>query len=167
MSKKVLKTSKFNGNQSNMDIFTPEKRSEIMSRIRGRTKPELRLYEIVRTVVGPRRCIFRNYNRLLGSPDVFVPALSLAFFVDGCFFHGCPVHGHVPYTNSEFWERKILRNMRRDRRYQRKLRRDGISVWRFWEHELKTSAALENSLYRVTTAVKRQTAKETSRLARA
>jgi len=150
-----------------MDIFTPEKRSEIMSRIRGRTKPELRLYEIVRRVVGPRRCIFRNHTRILGSPDVFVPALSLAFFVDGCFFHGCPIHGHIPHTNSDFWERKILRNMRRDRRYQRKLRQDGISVWRFWEHELKTSSALEDSLRRVKLAVERQMAREASRLARA
>jgi DNA mismatch endonuclease (patch repair protein) len=141
-----------------MDIFTPRKRSEIMSRIRGRTRPEISLYVLVRTAVGPRRCIFRNYARLLGTPDVFVPSLSLAFFVDGCFFHGCPVHGHIPHTNSEFWERKILRNMRRDRLYQRSLRREGISVWRFWEHDLKTSASLKGSLRRVQMAVQRQRA---------
>ena len=140
-----------------MDIFTPEKRSEVMSRIRGRTRPELRLYEIVRTVVGPRRCILRNYKGLVGSPDLYIPAYSLAFFLDGCFFHGCPIHGHIPHTNREFWERKILRNVRRDRRYERRLRQEGISVWRFWEHDLKPSA-LDASLRRIERAVERRTA---------
>ena len=139
-----------------MDIFTPEKRSQIMSCIRGRaTKPELRLYEIARTVLGPRRCVFRNYKGLLGTPDLYVPAFSLAVFLDGCFFHGCPIHGHIPFSNSEFWERKIFRNVRRDRRYERKLRRDGIAVWRFWEHDMRASA-LEASLQRFEMAVTRQ-----------
>ena len=135
-----------------MDIFTPEKRSQVMSRIRGRTRPEDRLYEIARTVVGPRCCILRNYKRLLGSPDLYIPAFSLALFLDGCFFHGCPVHGHIPHTNSAFWRRKFLRNVRRDRCYRRKLREQGISVWRFWEHELKPSA-VRRSLRRIQLAV--------------
>ncbi len=151
-------TSKFNQRCRDMDIFTPKKRSEIMSRIRGRTKPELRLYEIVRKVVGPRRCVLRNYKGLLGTPDLYVPALSLAIFLDGCFFHGCPVHGHVPFTNSRFWEAKIIRNIRRDRQYERKLRRNGISVWRFWEHELKT-LSVDRVLRRVEIATRRQMAK--------
>jgi DNA mismatch endonuclease, patch repair protein len=139
-----------------VDIFTAEKRSEIMSLIRSRnTKPERMLYEVARRVLGPRRRIHRNCNRLLGTPDLYIPALSLVVFLDGCFFHGCPIHGHIPYSHSDFWERKITRNKRRDRRYERKLRQDGFSVWRFWEHDLRKSR-LHRTIRRFELAVQRQ-----------
>ncbi len=121
-----------------MDIFTARKRSQIMSRIRSTgTVPEERLFQIVQSVVGRRRTILRNARHVRGCPDIFIPSLNVAFFVDGCFFHGCPIHGHVPHTNSEYWQQKIARNMRRDLRNRRSLRRSGVSVWRFWEHELR------------------------------
>lgn len=147
-----------------VDIFTPEKRSEIMSRIRSSgTRAEVRLYEIVRSVsaeiLGPRKRIYPNAPHILGTPDVYVPSVRLAFFLDGCFFHGCPIHGHIPHSNSKYWEQKIKRNKRRDKRYSRKLREDGFSVWRFWEHELKPSS-LPQTVRRLERAFEKQRQRE-------
>ena len=123
-----------------MDVFTPEQRSEIMSRIRSTgTQPEERLYELTREVVGRRRKILRNAAGWEGTPDILIPSLRLAIFADGCFFHGCPQHCRMPATNREYWERKIERNRRRDARNRRQLRRREVAVWRFWEHDLKPS----------------------------
>ena len=127
------------------DVFDPAKRSEVMSRIRGSgTKPEGRLFEIVRAVVrdelGPRRRVMRNAAHLIGTPDVWVPSVRLALFADGCFFHGCPRHLKWPRNNAAFWRQKIEGNRRRDRRQTRELRSAGVSVWRVWEHDLKLSA---------------------------
>jgi DNA mismatch endonuclease (patch repair protein) len=141
-----------------MDIFTPEKRSDIMSRIPSSgTVPELRLFEAVRQVVGGRRRLYKNARHILGTPDIFIPSLALALFVDGCFFHGCPQHGHIPKTNSEFWSAKILRNQRRDRRYRRRLRGQGYSVWGFWEHELRPRS-IAAAIRRIELACRRQLA---------
>jgi len=120
------------------DVFTPAKRSEIMSRIRSSgTTPEARLRASVREALGGRWRIDKNVRTLPGQPDVVVPGLRLAIFADGCFYHGCPEHGHVPKSNVKYWLTKLTRNRRRDRAKRRALRRMGFAVWRFWEHELK------------------------------
>ncbi len=92
-----------------MDVFTPEKRSEVMSRIRGRdTKPELALRKMLHglgyrfTVNGPK-------NRTLpGRPDIVMPKHSTVLFVHGCFWHA---HEHCPYfrlpsTRRDGWAAK-------------------------------------------------------------
>ncbi len=120
------------------DVFTPEKRSEIMSRIRSSgTTPEARLCASVREVLGGRWRIDKNVRTLPGQPDVVVPGLRLAIFADGCFYHRCPEHGHVPKSNVDYWLPKLARNQKRDRANRRALCRMGFAVWRLWEHELK------------------------------
>lgn len=122
------------------DIFTAEKRSEIMSKIRSsNTQPERLLFELVRFELGSRRKIIRNAPGLPGRPDVYIPSLAVAIFADGCFFHGCSLHATIPESNREYWEPKIASNIRKDRCSTRKLRKIGISVWRFWDHDLKKS----------------------------
>lgn len=124
------------------DIFSKEKRSDIMSRIRSSgTKPEKRLYALLREALGRDRRVrvLKQVRRLPGNPDLVVPALRLAVFCDGCFFHGCSVHGHVPKSNAAYWQPKIIRNITRDRRERSRLRREGFAVWRFWEHDLRTA----------------------------
>jgi DNA mismatch endonuclease (patch repair protein) len=74
---------------------------------------------------------------LPGTPDIVLPKFRLAIFVDGCFWHGCPQHGTVPKSNTEFWTTKILRNQQRDRQALKALRGCGWSVIRVWEHEIK------------------------------
>lgn len=80
---------------------------------------------------------WRRGRALLGSPDFVFPAARAAVFVDGCFWHGCPIHGTIPKTNRRFWREKIARNIARDKKISRRLRRDGWHVFRFWEHDLK------------------------------
>lgn len=117
------------------DIYSRQKRSEIMSRVRGKgnKSTELRLIALFREhqIKGWRR----NYP-LLGKPDFAFPRERLAVFVDGCFWHGCPRHGSLPSANRGFWEKKLNRNKERDREVNRALRAKGWRVLRLWQHEL-------------------------------
>lgn len=117
------------------DVFTKAKRSEVMSRIRGRgnKETELALMKLFRRhhVTGWRR----NQN-IVGKPDFVFRRARLALFVDGCFWHGCPRHCNTPASNQAFWKEKLAANKARDRRVNRVLRSDGWRVVRIWEHDL-------------------------------
>jgi DNA mismatch endonuclease (patch repair protein) len=77
---------------------------------------------------------------VLGVPDFVFPKARLAVFVDGCFWHGCPICNiRVPQHNRSYWITKIARNKSRDRAVQRALGRQGWTVVRVWEHELRES----------------------------
>ena len=65
----------------------------------------------------------------------------MAIFVDGCFWHGCPIHGTWPKQNADYWREKIERNKRRDRDTDERLQDAGWHVERFWEHEHLEQAA--------------------------
>jgi len=73
--------------------------------------------------------------------DIAFPKLRIAVFVDGCFWHGCPVHGTWPKQNAEFWWQKIEANVRRDADSNDRLRAAGWQVLRFWEHDEPAGAA--------------------------
>lgn len=75
---------------------------------------------------------------LPGKPDLFFERKRVAVFVDGCFWHGCPLCGHVPKTRTEFWQAKIQRNKHRHIFVARQLKEKGIRVIRIWEHSLKS-----------------------------
>lgn len=123
------------------DIFTAEKRSQIMSRIKASgTVPERQLYDLVRLVLGRRWRIDSNVQNLPGRPDIVIRSLSLVIFMDGCFYHSCPVHGHIPKSNKAYWSPKLGRTTQRDKSNRRRLRSRGYAVWRFWEHDLKPAS---------------------------
>lgn len=125
-----------------MDIFESEKRSAIMAGIKcAGTSPELRLFALLREVLGGRLRVHQNVSRLPGRPDFVIPSLRVIVFMDGCFYHSCPKHGHNPKSNQEYWTPKLRRNQRRDIAKRKKLRSMGYSVWRFWEHDLKKTNA--------------------------
>src|SRR5689334_6571676 len=67
--------------------------------------------------------------------DIAFTRVSLAVYVDGCFWHGCPEHHTRPRANSEWWEWKIARNQARDADTDRALAKAGWHVVRVWEHE--------------------------------
>lgn len=67
--------------------------------------------------------------------DIVWRGLRLAVFIDGCFWHGCPVHATKPKANGEWWAQKLAGNIARDRRTDSELKRRGWTVLRFWEHE--------------------------------
>lgn len=87
---------------------------------------------------------------IVGRPDFVFPKGKLAVFVDGCFWHGCPKCYHRPLSNRKYWDAKVLRNKARDKKLRGKLRRDGWSVIRVWEHELtntqKVLSRIRNSV---------------------
>lgn len=73
--------------------------------------------------------------------DIVFSRARVAVFVDGCFWHGCPVHGTLPKTNHAWWSDKLGANEARDRRSDEALRDAGWHVERVWEHEDPAVAA--------------------------
>jgi DNA mismatch endonuclease (patch repair protein) len=115
------------------DIFTPKKRSWVMSRIRGsNTKIDLKMKQLLEDT-GYR---FEMYPKMYGNPDFAHKRKRIVIFCDGDFWHGYR-YGQKKRLAKKFWRDKIENNMRRDRRYNRKLRRDGWSVLRLWEHDIE------------------------------
>lgn len=72
--------------------------------------------------------------------DLVFPRKQVAVYVDGCFWHGCPVHGTWPKNNAEWWRQKIQGNQARDRDTDRQLRDAGWTIVRVWEHEAAGAA---------------------------
>lgn len=73
--------------------------------------------------------------------DLAFVRARVAVFVDGCFWHGCPEHGTWPKANAEWWRNKIETNVRRDQDTVARLKRNGWTVLRFWEHDDCSRAA--------------------------
>jgi DNA mismatch endonuclease (patch repair protein) len=66
------------------------------------------------------------------KPDIVFQSARVAVFVDGCFWHGCPRHYVAPVGNAQFWRDRLKRNVARDSRDARRLRRAGWAVVRVW-----------------------------------
>ncbi|MEX0323796.1 MAG: very short patch repair endonuclease [Puniceicoccaceae bacterium] len=117
------------------DIWSRNKRSEVMSKIRGKdTKPEIAVRKLLHQM-GYRFTVNGPKNRLLpGKPDIVLPRFKTVVFVHGCFWHrhkGCRIASN-PKSNQQFWEEKFAKNVARDRKVQRQLRKLGwhsIIVW--------------------------------------
>ncbi|WFS16361.1 very short patch repair endonuclease [Rhodococcus aetherivorans] len=100
------------------------------------SKPEVRL----RKALHGRGLRFRkDYRMDLGGirvrPDIVFTRRKVAVFVDGCFWHVCPVHGRQPTRNEWYWTPKLRRNVERDRVADEALTNAGWAVVRIWEHE--------------------------------
>ena len=134
-----------------VDMFTKERRSEIMRRITGKdTQPEI----AVRRVLHRMGYRFRLHRKdLPGNPDVVLPRWKTAVFVHGCFWHGhdCKKGSGTrrPKSNTAYWNAKIDRNVQRDTRHGRALRRLGWKRIVIWACETKDEQALERKLRKV------------------
>lgn len=117
------------------DVFTQKKRSQVMAAIRSRGNKDTEL-ELARILRANRITGWRRHQALIGRPDFIFRRASLAIFVDGCFWHGCPKHGRKPNSNREYWLPKLRRNQQRDTEIKRALTKSGWNVLRLWEHEL-------------------------------
>jgi len=112
------------------DRVDAKTRSYIMSRIRGKwTTPERLLHNRLKGM----KVRHTMHPKIFGNPDAYLKDSNTVVFVDGCFWHGCPEHGHIPKTRRKFWGAKIKRNMDRDVRYTKELESVGFSVLRLWE----------------------------------
>lgn len=124
-----------------MDIFDRQKRSEVMSRVRGKdTKPELQVRSYLHAA-GLRYLL--HDKRLPGKPDLSFPSRRVAVFVHGCFWHGhegCK-KAAIPATRPEFWLAKIVGNRARDQRDREALEAGGWQVRIIWQCSI-TDAAL-------------------------
>lgn len=110
-------------------------RSQQMATVRQvDTAPEVR----VRRELWSRGLRYRVGLRTLGGrPDIVFPRERIAVFIDGCFWHGCPVHYVRPRSQERFWTDKLRANFDRDRRQTIALLDSGWRVLRFWEHEVE------------------------------
>jgi DNA mismatch endonuclease (patch repair protein) len=111
-------------------------RSEIMSKIRSKdTSIEI----ILRKALWKKGLRYRkNCRDVFGKPDICFKSKKIAIFCDSAFWHGKKfLEGEKFKTNSEFWEKKILRNIERDKEVNQKLKEEGWKVLRFWDNEIK------------------------------
>jgi DNA mismatch endonuclease (patch repair protein) len=107
-----------------------------MSRLaRTGTAPELALRSELHVRGLRYRVQFKVPGNRRRTIDIAFPRARLAVYVDGCFWHGCPDHFHLPKTNSEWWTWKVRRNQARDKDTDRELFVAGWQVLRVWEHE--------------------------------
>jgi len=143
-------------------LGTTPQRSRQMALVRGKgnRSTEERLTRILRAegITGWRRHV--AIAGVKGRPDFVFRSQRVAIFVDGCFWHGCPVcQRRAPVNNREFWAEKIAGNVRRDRRDTRELRSLRWAVLRIWEHCLSTEVRV---LRRVDAALSRAAGRGTS-----
>jgi DNA mismatch endonuclease (patch repair protein) len=119
-----------------MDTFSKTERSRIMASVKSRNSKstEVKFISLLKEqrITGWRR----NYT-LLGKPDFVFPRAKIAVFIDGCFWHGCPLHCRKPSSNVNYWNTKIEKNKIRDKKITKTLKMNGWQVIRIWEHEVK------------------------------
>lgn len=117
------------------DVLTPAQRKQNMSRIRGKnTGPEIKLRKLLWSQ-GLRG--YRIHYNLPSKPDIVFTKKKIAIFIDGCFWHKCPVCFQEPETRKDFWMKKIQSNVERDIKVNLQLLKAGWTVIRFWEHEVR------------------------------
>ena len=116
-----------------VDIFSPAKRSWIMSRIRSKnTKIDL----LMKRMLEENWLAYIMYPNIFGSPVFVLKDKQIAIFCDGEFWHGYRYY-EKKKPGKKYWREKIERNMRRDKLVARKLRSMGYRVLRFWGHDIE------------------------------
>jgi DNA mismatch endonuclease, patch repair protein len=98
------------------------------------TRPEIAVRSLVHRAGLRYRVAARPLPNLRRTADLVFPRLRLAVFIDGCYWHFCPEHGHFPVSNPGYWNGKLTRNVERDRETDFLLEAAGWKVLRYWEH---------------------------------
>lgn len=114
--------------------------SHLRGRAKQHTEPEL----LLRRALHRAGVRFRLHRQLAKgcTPDLILPGRRIAVFVDGDFWHGCPVHGRSQFSgpNADLWQEKMRRNRERDERATRLAVEAGWTVVRVWECEVRANA---------------------------
>lgn len=109
--------------------------SSMKSQASGTSSLERRIRKAVWRRGFRYRVAFRVPDNRRRTIDIAFPGRKVAVFIDGCFWHGCPLHGVMPKSNREMWSAKLSRNRERDLETSLRLHQAGWRVLRYWEHE--------------------------------
>ncbi len=127
------------------DTFSTQERSQIMSKVKSKKNKSTELKLIAffksRKIIG-----WRRNSKLFGKPDFVFPALRVAIFVDGCFWHGHTCRNVTPASNKDYWTAKIDRNKKRDLLVSETLKAKNWKLVRIWECTLRKQDILETEL---------------------
>lgn len=117
-----------------MDKVTKETRSKIMKSIKSKSKLEDKVCkELWKRGIRYRR----NVRSLFGKPDLSIKKYKAVIFLDSCFWHYCPIHGHMPLSNIDYWQNKLYKNIKRDIIVNSYYQEKGWNVLRIWEHQVR------------------------------
>ena len=120
------------------DQFDSKKRSEIMAKVHSaNTTPEKYVCGLLEDF---GFVFFLHVDGLPGKPDIVLPDFNIVIFVNGCFWHSCPLCTHAkirPKKNADFWNKKLDRTLERDKENKMKLEELGYRVLIIWECETK------------------------------
>lgn len=124
-----------------MDIFSKNKRSEVMTKIRSsNTKfEELFVCELKKRT---KRQFKRNVADIKGKPDIVFEKEKLCVFLDSDFWHGWQFPRWKESLKNDFWREKIENTRKRDKKTTAYLRRSGWKVIRIWEHQIKNDTEI-------------------------
>jgi DNA mismatch endonuclease (patch repair protein) len=132
-----------------MDNLTKEQRALCMSHIKSKnTKPELIVRKIL-SKLGIRYLL--HSSKLPGKPDIMISKKKTIIFINGCFWHqhkNCKKQA-LPATNKDYWEKKLKRNVEKQRRDIRALRALGWEVHKIWECQTADEIKISNNLLRM------------------
>lgn len=131
LESKLRKTLQ-NGKFGTVDPVVSDRMRAIVS---NGNKKEKILRKIIKDILPQDYKVEYNAN-LPGKPDILIPELKLVMFCDGCFFHSCPKHGHIPKKNSDYWTKKFELNRKRALRIDYRLRKNNFHIWHIWEHDM-------------------------------
>ena len=113
--------------------MSAQARSRVMSKVKSKgTSLEMALRRAL-WHYGMRYRVQYGKERI----DIAFPRKKVAVFVDGCFWHSCPLHGHIPKSNIGYWKPKLERNTGRAEAKDARLVESGWAVLHFWEHDAK------------------------------
>lgn len=118
------------------DKLTLKERSHNMSKIKG---SDTSIEIIFRTELYKKGIRYRLRYPLYGKPDLAIPSIKTAIFINGCFWHqhkNCKM-AYMPKTNIKFWQKKLKGNVERDQKVDGKLYRQGWKVIRVWECQIE------------------------------
>jgi DNA mismatch endonuclease (patch repair protein) len=108
------------------------------------TSPEIAVRSLVHRAGLRYRVAARPLPGLRRTADLVFRPVKVSVFIDGCYWHMCPEHGHYPASNASYWTPKLDGNVRRDRETDKQLQEAGWLVMRFWEHQ--PSDAIANAV---------------------
>lgn len=114
------------------DIFLPEKRRDLMSRVRNR---DTDIETAVRKRLWKSGYRYRVRSKIFGKPDIVFRKYRLVIFCDGDFWHG-KNYPSEKKNYKKFWKDKILINIKRDKEVNRRLKEGGWTVLRFWKTDI-------------------------------